>query len=74
MSAIPSGADFEVSQKISPALMDTYLDETISLMRFRQEVAFRGYRAKTYAIDGAASPNTIKSVLNAYYFADPTDR
>ena len=73
-AALASGGDFEVSQKISPADMDRYLDETIALMRFRQEVALPTVEGNTrfYAIDTVASPNTIKSVLNAYYYSDPT--
>lgn len=71
-TAVPSGGDFEVSQKISPNDMDRYLDEVIALVRFRQEVGIPSIDGLTfYTLDGAASPNQIKSVLNAYWFQAP---
>ncbi len=73
-STIPSGGDFEVSQKISSADMDRYIDETIALMRKRQDVAFPTVEGQTryYNINTVASPHAIISVLNAYYYADPS--
>ena len=69
-SAIASGADIEISEKLSAADMDRYIDETIMTFRVRREVTIPVNGSNFYAIDGAASPNTIKSVLNAYYYAD----
>ena len=77
-AAIPSGGDVEIWQKISPSDADRYIDEAILQLRVRREVGIlTASDANFYAVDTAASPHTIKAVLNAYVFGTPsgaTDR
>lgn len=72
-NAIASGADFEIHERIAPFLMDRYIDETILKIPVRREVGIPTVQgAAFYTLDGAASPHTIKSILNVYYFTNPS--
>lgn len=72
INAIASGADFEIHEKLDPDELDRALDETILTLPLRREVGLRTVDGATfYTLDGAASPNTIRTVLAVYYFANP---
>lgn len=71
---IASGADYEVSSKLSAADKDLALDDTVRRLRVRQEVAVNSVeRESFYPIDGAASPYALDRVLDVQYFGDPTN-
>lgn len=73
LNAIASGALYELHERLNAAEMDAAIDETILGIVVRREVGIRSIDgALFYTLDGAASPNTIKTVLNTYYFANPS--
>lgn len=73
INAVPSGADFEVSEKINPDDLDRFIDETIARIPVRQEVGLQSIDGATYyGLEGVASPHTIKNVMAVYYFGNPS--
>ena len=65
---VPSGAEYEVSELISPADKDRALTTTVQRLTKRSEYPIA-------AVDGDKDyslPNAVLRVLDAYYFADPT--
>jgi hypothetical protein len=74
INAIVSGADFELTEKLSPEEMDRAIDETILNLPVKREVGIPTVEGATfYTLDAAASPNTIRSILEVYYYADPSN-
>lgn len=76
-NAVPSGADYEMSNLLPATVKDRAIDDVIKRLRVRQEVGFPSVDgALFYDIDGAASPAAIinpEDILDAYYYADPTN-
>jgi hypothetical protein len=72
-TTVGSGDRFDVSKLLDPKQMDLCIDRTVSRLRMRFEVPLASTDgAQFYNIDSAASPQTIKTVLEAYYWASPT--
>lgn len=71
--AIASGADFEVSQRLSATDLDGCIDAVVPKIRVREEITMSSVDGLTfYPIDGAASPNVILEVLDAWMYANPS--
>ena len=71
---IGSGVSYEIHDLLPPSDKDRCTDWTMRRIRYKQEVAIATVDgAAVYTIDGAASPNLITDVLDAYVFADPTN-
>jgi hypothetical protein len=74
VNAIASGMDFELHEILPPDDKDRCIDDVVGRIRVRREVGFPSRDGlEFYALDGVASPHTVKEVLNAYYFANPTN-
>lgn len=72
--AIASGADFELHTMLPPDDKERCIDDTIKRIRVRREITANSIDgAEFYSITGWASPHTITGVLDAYYFANPTN-
>lgn len=72
--AIASGMDYELHEIISPQDKDRCIDDVILRGRVRREVAFDSTDGlQHYPLGAVASPHSVVEVLNAYYFADPTN-
>ena len=66
---VPNGAEYEVSELLSPADKDLALSQTAQRLTARAERPIA-------AVDGAkryAIPDDVRQVLDAYYLADPTN-
>lgn len=74
VNAIASGADFELHQILPPDDKDRCIDDVIKRIRVRREVGITTTDGlEAYPLDNTASPNSIVAVLDAYYFANPTN-
>jgi len=70
--AIANNADFEINERISPGEMDRAIDETIMSLPVRREIGIPTVAGVTfYTLDGAASPNAIRAIMNVYYHSSP---
>ena len=70
-TTVGSGDSFEVHRMLSPADKNLCIDRTVSRFRQRREVGFTSTdTARNYDITSAASPQTIKAVLESYYWAN----
>ncbi len=73
INAIPSGADWEVHNRLSATDLDACIDQTVSRFRVLQEVGIPSVDgALIYTMDAAASPNTIDLVTDFYYYTNPS--
>lgn len=74
INAIASGADFELSWMLPAEDKERCIDDTIKRIRVRREITAPSIDgAEFYSITGWASPHTITGVMDAYYFANPTN-
>ena len=72
-TTVGSGDRFDVSKLIAPSQMNLCIDRTVSRLRQRFEVQIASIdSAQFYNIDSAASPQTVRTVLDTYYWANPT--
>jgi hypothetical protein len=72
-TVVASGSEFEIHSRLPATEKNLMLDETIKRLRVHQEVGFSTGTggADFFNIEGAASPNYIVDVLDAYWFANP---
>lgn len=74
VNALASGMDFELHQILPPDEKDRCIDDVIRRVRVRREVGIRSTDGlREYPLDGSASPHSVVAVLDAYYFANPTN-
>lgn len=72
--AIASGDDFTVIPRLSPYELNDAINLTVGRLRQRQEIAINAADGIVmYQLDSAASGTQVERVLNAYYYATPTN-
>ncbi len=75
ISAVPSGADYEIHRLLSPDDKDRCLNDIVKRIRIRREVGLMAIDGRhEYSMGGVGSPNVIvkpADILNVYYFANP---
>ena len=77
-TTIQSGSSFTVLPRLAPTQMQQCIDRAVMRLRARQESVITAVDgAAQYPMDSAASPATIRKVLNVFYYANAaatTDR
>ncbi len=73
-TTVVSGGAYEVHFSLPPEDKDRALNDAVKRVRVRREVGLSSVDGlHSYTLDGCASPNTVLDVLDAYYFANPSD-